>query len=315
MDRGLNYSDIILTPEKAVVASRSECDVTATLGRHTFASPVCLSNMPAINNPQICKIFDENKWFYVYHRIGGVNDVIRFLMDYKDYHKTSISIGITEEWQTLLSQCIEWGITKIDYITIDVAHGHSERLKPLVDFVKSKLPNTYVIAGNVATGVGIEFLEGLGVDCAKVGIGVSEACRTRQFTGFGSTTVSSLIECKQAAKNIKIIADGGLTVKNGEVWIGDVAKAIKFGADMVMSGSLFSQCLDSPALLTGYYGNSTARAKGHDHHIEGTTVETKTNGLTTIQMMKLITDSLKSSVSYAGGKDLTSLRDVGYTVI
>lgn len=325
----MNYEDIILTPTKAIVKSRSECDITTVLGNHTFASPVCPSNMPAIVNPQICKIFDDNNWFYVYPRVGGAEDVGNFVFsaNVDKLHKTSrntkwnkisISIGITEEWLEFLKTLYNktpYCYADLDYITIDVAHAHTDAVLPLVDFIKSKLPDTYVIVGNVATGQAIEFLENAGVDCAKVGIGVSQACRTRQFTGFGSTTVSSLIECKEAAKSIKVMADGGLTIRNGEVWIGDIAKAIRFGADFVMSGSLFSRCIDSPAIIDGYYGNSTARAKGHEHHIEGTTVNVQTNGLTIEKMMKLISDSLKSSVSYGGGKKLDDLKNVRYNIL
>ena len=140
-------------------------------------------------------------------------------------------------------------------------------------------------------------------------------CRTRQYTGFGSPAITTLQECAQAAKNIQIIADGGLTVVNDEVWIGDIAKAIRFGADFVMSGALFSRCVDSPAMINGYYGNASQSAKGHRKHVEGTTLDVKTNGLTIEQQMNLIEDSLRSSVSYAGGKDLNALRTVDYYIV
>ena len=136
-------------------------------------------------------------------------------------------------------------------------------------------------------------------------------CRTRQFTGFGSSTVTSLVECVNAAKNIKIMSDGGLTVdNNGEVWIGDINKALVLGADYIMSGAAFSKCLDSPSIINGYYGNASEQAKGHKKHIEGTNVKIETNGLTISQMCDLIGDSIKSGISYAGGKDLKAFDSV-----
>jgi GMP reductase len=146
-------------------------------------------------------------------------------------------------------------------------------------------------------------------------VGTSNACRTRQYTGFGSPPITTLQEISQAAKNIQIIADGGLTVTNDEIWIGDIAKAIRFGADFVMSGALFSRCVDSPAILNGYYGNASKSAKGHSKHVEGTTLDIRTNGLTIEEQMNLIEDSLRSAVSYAGGKNLNALKTVDYYVV
>jgi len=146
-------------------------------------------------------------------------------------------------------------------------------------------------------------------------VGVSAACRTRQFTGFGSSTVSSLLECVQAKKKIKIINDGGLTVENGEVWIGDIAKAIALGSDFVMNGSLWSLCVDSPAIKDGYYGNASARNKNGNNHVEGTTVDVLTSGKDTLETIKLVEESLKSSVSYSGGNKLSDLKKCVYNEI
>jgi hypothetical protein len=112
------------------------------------------------------------------------------------------------------------------------------------------------------------------------------------------------------------MSDGGLTVdNNGEVWIGDINKSFVLGADYVMSGSLFSKCIDSPAVLNGYYGNASENAKGNKKHVEGTNVKVITNGLTISDMCNLIEDSIKSGISYAGGKDLTCFKQTKYFFI
>src|SRR5437868_4749071 len=127
-----------------------------------------------------------------------------------------------------------------------------------------------------------------------------------QFTGYGSSTLGSLIECVKAAKTVDIISDGGITIEDGTVCIGDVAKALVFGAKFVMSGALFSQCIDSPAVVHGYFGNASEVAKGNDH-VEGKLVEVVTNGKTIKEQMKLIQQSLRSSISYSGGRNIGDL--------
>lgn len=314
---GENFKDILLVPRKTVLKSRSEADISVVLGEHKFAAPVCMANMPAICNTSLCKIFDQAAWFYVYPRLDGPSSTADF-MDYAEannFNQISISIGITDEWHFALT---EWRLQgyRPDFITIDVAHSHSDACGEMIDYVKKVFPEAYLIVGNGCTFDWIQWLSDKGVNCAKVGIGVSTACRTRQFTGFGSTTYSDLVSCNQInrpfctpRKTIDIISDGGLTVdKNGDVWIGDIAKAIHAGADMVMSGALFKGCIDSPALTGGYYGNASRTAKG-DNHVEGAHLKVDTNGLTTLQMMKLIQESLRSSVSYAGGTKLADIRE------
>jgi GMP reductase len=320
----LNYSDILLKHKKSIVNSRSECNITRKLGHKTFAAPVCCSNMKSILNRSICKIFDDRNWFYVYHRIDGICDVERFVWDandrkscqwvycgkLKELNTISISVGVGEEWCHLINRLHIEGL-RVDYFTVDVALSYNDNVIPVIDRIKEKFPNSYLIVGNGCTPEWIQWLEDLGVDCAKVGIGVSKSCRTRQYTGFGSTTVSNLLECVEVAKTINIMSDGGLTVdNNGEVWIGDINKALVLGADLIMSGAAFSKCIDSPSILNGYYGNASEIAKESKRHVEGAKLQIETSGLTIAQTCDLIEDSIRSGVSYAGGTNLEAFNHV-----
>lgn len=316
MSTQVNYKDILLQPRKCVLEHRKDADITVKLGKFTFASPVIPANMPAIMNKERCVLFATHDWFYVYPRLGGTIDVGMFVLSMQDSDRVvSISVGITEEWKDVIVKMASMKY-EINYITIDVAHSHSDKCEEMIKHIQRFYPDAYLIVGNGCTMEWVEWLKSLGVNAAKVGIGVSTACRTRQYTGFGSSTYSDLFFCAREQQEgtpkklgIDIISDGGLTIdENGDVWIGDIAKAICAGADMVMSGSLFKDCIDSPSLLGGYYGNASRTAKG-EHHVEGAHLEVKTTGLTTLQTMKLISDSLKSSVSYAGGKCLADIRE------
>jgi GMP reductase len=317
LDKHFNYDDIILDNNKSIVKSRSECNIKTFFGSKEYSSPVCCSNMKSLLTPDICKIFDDKKWFYVYQRIDGCDDVFRFVQRTRieNWYSTSISVGIDNQWIDLLEQLSTMNYS-VDSITVDVAHSFNDNIIPIIKASRKYYPNAFLIVGNGSTPEWIEFMEELGVDCVKMGIGVSKACRTRQYTGFGSSTVTSLIKCSEYAKTVKIMSDGGLTVdNNGEVWIGDINKSFVLGADYVMSGSLFSKCIDSPAVLNGYYGNASENAKGNKKHVEGTNVKVITNGLTISDICNLIEDSIKSGISYAGGKDLTCFKQTKYFFI
>lgn len=312
----LEYRDILLRHNKSVVSSRSECDTTIKLGKHTFAVPVVASNMKSILNREICELFDKENWFYVYHRIDGVEDVLDFVRWANvNLNTVSISVGVTQDWLDLLNKIHKENL-RVDYITIDVALSFNDNVVPIIRVIQVCFPDTYLIVGNGSTSEWAKWLESLRVDCIKVGIGVSQACRTRQYTGFGSTTVGSLEECVCNTSSVKIMSDGGITIQDGVVCIGDVAKALVIGADIVMSGALFSRCIDSPALKEGYYGNASKYAKKHSNHIEGELLRVESNGLTIKEMMKLIQDSLKSSISYSGGKNIAEMKKLtGYEIL
>ena len=316
--RRTNYENILLKHGKCIVNSRKECDISTYIGNKKIAAPVFPSNMGAVINADICKIFDSSGWFYIFYRTCPIAEVQEFIrrVDDEKWNFLSISIGIRNEDYQLIDWIAENYKRDNIYITIDVALSWQCRVEHMIKYVKDHLPHVYLIVGNGDHPDWIKWLEELNVDAAKVNIGVSKSCRTRQFTGFGSTTVGDLHLMAQAKNKIKIISDGGITkCETGEPAIGDIAKSIRFGADYVCSGFLFSQCIDSPSLKEGYYGNSTAKAKGHNNNIEGTILHTITTGLTIKEQIKLIEDSLRSSVSYSGGNTLNGIKKCDYIII
>ena len=62
-----------------------------------------------------------------------------------------------------------------DYISIDIAHGHSDSVINIIKHIKAHIPETFVIAGNVGTPEGVRELENAGADATKVGIGPGQS--------------------------------------------------------------------------------------------------------------------------------------------
>jgi GMP reductase len=112
-----------------------------------------------------------------------------------------------------------------DYITIDIAHGHADSVHRMIEHIKAKLPEAFVIAGNVATPEAVIDLENWGADATKVGVGPGKVCITKLKTGFGTGgwQLSALKWCARVATK-PIIADGGIRHH------GDIAKSVRFGA-------------------------------------------------------------------------------------
>jgi GMP reductase len=174
----------------------------------------------------------------------------------------------------------------------------------------------FIVGGNIATTSALVRMAPF-VDAVKVGIGPGRSCITYNKTGFLSPMFSTLNEIAVAREDLEkkpfIIADGG--VSNN----GDIAKALVAGADMVMIGSAFAQCLDSPALVDPtdptkklYFG-SASRMNGNNKNIEGKTISLPMNGMRYEEKMLEIKQDLTSAISYAGGENLTAFKEVAWS--
>ena len=310
-----DYDNILLLPRKCRVESRSECDASVTLGKRSFRLPVVPANMKTVVDETICLWLAQNGYFYVMHRFDLDN--VQFV---KDMHAkdvfASISLGVKKPDYDTVDQLAAAGLVP-EYITIDIAHGDADSVKNMIGYLKQKLPASFVIAGNVGTPEAVIDLENWGADATKVGIGPGKVCITKLKTGFGTGgwQLSALKWCARVATK-PIIADGGIRDH------GDIAKSVRFGASMVMIGSLFAGHEESPgktvevdgALFKEYYGSASDFNKGEYKHVEGKRILEPIKGKLANTLVEMEQD-VQSSISYSGGKKLMDIRKVNYVTL
>lgn len=354
MNQAFSYQDIFLIPKYSTVKTRRTVDVTVNLGKGRFRLPVIPANMAACIDEKLAAELSKGGYFYVMHRFNYI-DLFEFCEKAREerWLTISIAIGVQPSDYSLVRELVK---TRCDYLTIDIAHGHSESMKLMLKhiyetYAAAKKDRPFIIAGNVATGEAVKALAAWGADAVKVGIGGGGACSTKNKTGFHVPMWSCVAECCQAAAECEthneaqtaavwdaletradvempvditprrpvIIADGGVREN------GDIAKALAAGAKMVMAGSIFAACKDSPAenvirndMKTGeqiifakkYYGSASAKNKRHNRNIEGFEIEIPCNGMFYFEKLHEIQQDLQSAVSYAGGNSLAALAAV-----
>lgn len=310
-----DYQDVQLIPNKCILKSRKEADPQIKFGTLTFKIPVVPANMASVIDENLAAWLADNGYFYVMHRFNPEArfDFVRKM--HESHRFASISIGIKDQEYQLIDQLKAAGLEP-EYITVDVAHGHSIYAMKMVEYLKKQLPNSFVIVGNIATPQAVIDLENAGADATKVGIGPGKACITKLKTGFGTAgwQLSAIQQCSAVARK-PIVADGGVRHN------GDIAKSIRFGASMVMIGSLFAGHLESPGEIVTidgqkykkYWGSASAIQKQDVHNVEGKQLLVPYRGkiADTLQEME---EDLQSAISYAGGKDLSALRGVEYVI-
>lgn len=311
-----DYDDIQLVPNKCIIKSRKEADISVKFGSRTFKIPVVPANMESVIDDDLAIWLAENGYYYVMHRFYPEKraDFIKMMHDKGLF--ASISVGIKDSEYDFIDYLAKEKIIP-EYITIDVAHGHSDYVIKMIKYIKDKLPDTFLTAGNIATPEAVRELENAGADATKVGVGPGRACITKLKTGFGTGgwQLAALRMCSKAARK-PLIADGGIRHN------GDIAKSVRFGASMVMIGSLFAGHEESPGNLITidgkrykqYWGSASEVQKGAYRNVEGKQMLVPYRG-SIKDTLREMQEDLQSSISYAGGKDLSAIRVVDYVIV
>ena len=209
-------------------------------------------------------------------------------------------------------------------VCIDTANGNIPKLHESIRKAKEiHGDKLIIIAGNVASVEAFLELAKTGVNYIRVGIGGGGGCNTTSNTGVGQEDLEKLIRACSWHKNrhptmgnrisasvdelqniskVKIIADGiSSYIKQCEIQYGfndngyaAINKLLFAGADLVMVGKLFAQCVESAgskrANVKGFPGERWDITLVHDELNEG--------------MLKLISRIIKENhiveVKYSG---------------
>lgn len=234
--RGLTFDDVILVPGYNGIKSRQNVTTSVNLLGRTFGIPLISSNMDTITESEMANAMTEFGGMAILHRFVSIEDNVKMFQKVKHREKVAISIGIGKDGIERADALIHAGASMI---CVDVAHGHSKEVNRSIRELKEKHGNNIVvIAGNVATYAGADYLAAAGADVIKVGIGSGSVCTTRIKTGFGVPQLSALQDCRKVDR--MIISDGGTRFPS------DAVKALAAGADFVMLGGMLSGTDETP---------------------------------------------------------------------
>jgi len=141
----------------------------------------------------------------------------------------------------------------LDVVAVSTAHGHTKGVGDTVKMLRDAFPKLPIIAGNVTSAAGVEFLADCGANAIKVGQGPGSICTTRIVAGVGIPQMTALYIAARAAakKKVSILADGGITKS------GDIVKALTL-AQAVICGGLLAGCAEAPGEVLESAANFTS---------------------------------------------------------
>ena len=145
----------------------------------------------------------------------------------------------------------------VDAVAVSTAHGFSKGVGDAIRMLRSEFADLTLIAGNVTSAEGVEFLADAGANTIKIGQGPGSICTTRIVAGVGIPQMTALYCASIAAKKrgVTILADGGITKS------GDMVKALTL-ADGVMCGSLLAGCNEAPGQIIEINGKLYKQYRG-----------------------------------------------------
>lgn len=235
----IDFNDILLQPSaKTTITSRTQVNPFNKSGY----LPIFTAPMDTVVDETNHKLFWNNKINICFPRQKRYRPSYTFTFFY--------SLSLDEFIEEYVSKNIFWGVEvddyrkSVQYILIDIANGHMEKMMTAIKSAKEKHgDNIFIMAGNVANPETYRLLSDAGADAVRIGIGNGNGCLTSQQTGIGYPVASLIRECYHKSFQIDnpalIVADGGM--KN----YSDIIKALALGADYVMVGSLLNKSLES----------------------------------------------------------------------
>lgn len=321
----LTFEDVLLEPGYSDIKSRADIDLSREFLGYKFQLPIISANMDYVTEYEMAKAMLDAGAFYVLHRF--YDSYQRYYDDVETLHWTqpvSISTGVDKRDNlNVVDYLTNYGIENMT-VTVDVAHGHHSLVADMIKKLKAMgVPR--IIAGNVATYEGYEFLADAGADAVKVGIGPGSVCTTRTVAGVGVPQISALLDISEHRSfsvpeaitgkmrhhklGPPIILDGGM--KNS----GDIVKALAAGADMVMLGSLLAGTQEAPGerrtdtsgrVWKRYRGQSIFGVNASHYTPEGVDGWVEEKG-SVKDVLQELSAGIRSGMSYVGARNLEEL--------
>jgi len=214
----------------------------------------------------------------------------------------------------------------LNLVAVSTAHGHTDGVGKSTRLLRETFKEITIMAGNVTSGEGYDFLSEAGANVIKVGQGPGSICTTRIVAGVGIPQMSALYAAFQQRRKSKssIVADGGISKS------GDIVKALTL-SDAVICGSLLAGCKEAPGRIIEidgkYYkqyrgmGSLEAMKEGsaarYGHLKTDLGKKSTAEGIEALkelagsasETINLLAGGIRSGMGYLGAADLSTLKE------
>lgn len=330
IEKAYNLSDIWLVPRQiSEIISRNDVDTSVEFCGTKLSLPLIASPMPDVcDGNMACELYKRGLFGFI-HRFNTLEEQKKECKR-SGFYDCGCAIGINNRWYDRFLQLVDMGIT--DFV-IDTANGSNKRVGDCIELIFKRYPKLNIIAGNICTKEGYQFLAQYPLAGIRIFIGSGGACKTKHETAVHYPSASCLMEIVQE-KNyvlrqnkelisyssshlnaVPIIADGGVNNPH------DFCVALALGADVVMCGEIFASVKESPAKVLNIDGKLKKVYRGaasfsnqieytgeKPDYVEGFERLIDYGGELS-DVIKRFSGGLRSAMSYMNAKNLKEFRE------
>lgn len=299
--QGLSYNDVSIVPSIGQVESRNEIAIEGYR--------IIIAGMSSIIGEEFLKEWialpTEIRPLIHIPRDSNAEKNLKFIAKngLQDYVIAGLGVNTIE----LEDLAVELGYKNI---LLDVAHGGLPQIKNVYTRLRAKFgEQATLICGSVSTEEQISYLDNMGWDCIRLGVGTGEVCSSKYVAGVHVGAFTEILNANSyfGGEDANVIADGGF------YQVCDFAKALLAGANFCMSGYVFTKCKSAQMHIDGtneYYGMSSCTKgirKGQTKYDESFTKKQPNDNLYSLyDLLWKIWGGIRSAVSYSG---FTSVED------
>lgn len=232
----LSYDDVMIVPSYSEIKSRTEPVTRTKVGTISLELPIISSPMDTVTEYDMAVAMSRLGGMGLIHRFLDPKDQALMLKRAFDSMEDSIvaedsylrntfgtvgaAIGVGDsEFERLKTLIDISGRERFTTLAIDVANGFSSYMKEMIDRVRSSYGDSInIIAGNIATGEGFDFLAKAGANAIRGGI------------GGGCFTPGTKVLTNSGLKSIEDIIIGDVVATHTGSWM-TVVDTLQFDRD------------------------------------------------------------------------------------
>lgn len=247
----VDYDNILLVPKGlSTVAHRGDVDM-----RSDFYGlyPIFSSPMKGLSGTELVIQMGKLNCLGILHRFDTFEQRVENI---KTISKASVPFGVAiginnfEAEKQIAIYAKQMGAM---LICVDIANGYLPQLNKVgADlFYLFDTGLVSLMAGNVVTKEGAEYLKNSYFDYVRVGIGNGAECITRTVTSVGRNQLRALQDC--SVTDVNLVSDGGINTS------GKAVLSFFHGADFVMLGGLLANAYEKEDKSDTIYGMASER--------------------------------------------------------
>ncbi|HND11350.1 MAG TPA: IMP dehydrogenase, partial [Pseudomonadota bacterium] len=159
--RGITFDDVLLVPGYNGIRSRQAVTTSVQItDALSLKIPVVSSNMDTITGWQMAASMAKLGGLGILHRFMSIEQNVADYRKASEFGAVGISLGVSGDAMERAEALVSAGAS---ILCVDVAHGHSKMVNQTVRQLRERFgDNVCIIAGNVATYAGADYLSAAG---------------------------------------------------------------------------------------------------------------------------------------------------------